>query len=154
MFEKLIKYLTRTKFRVILMRKHFDSYFVEKVIVLSKLKKEFSINGKSFSVIDAKPVYFNRNERIFIFDALTGQQLTFGANQNLIEPEILDEIMLNKFVSDAIAGSKLNMKQKWLDYLFGFVIGALLASLIVLLIMQNKIEAIYEEMSFIPILGA
>lgn len=138
------------KYKLVFLRKEFDTVNVVKVKVLKSLKKLEKDKKKRYVLDIEHPAYVNRNIKYYFIDYDSGSQFHLIENPSLMNPEELDMIVGNRIIKELTSGVMDNKKEKLLMVIVGAIIGGLLATSIVLSIMNKKISDIYENINAPP----
>jgi hypothetical protein len=141
----LFDFLTKSQYYVILLRKEYNAYIVEKSLKISSLKKFISNKENKYILNNQNPSYINRNKRYFCFDSENGAQLSFDGQKSLLNPTELDLIVGQKIIQELTSGVIDNKKDKIFTALIGAVLGALIVGMILVMYYSEKIETIYKE---------
>lgn len=137
MFEK--------KYKILLIRKHHNAYFLIKVVQQNDLKPIVKFNDKEFTVSIENPCYITSKQRIYLLDYDNGSQFTLNEAKALMNPTDLDLIVGQKIIKELTAGVIDNRKEKMINMLLGFVMGALIAAMVAILYYTNQIQELIEE---------
>lgn len=137
----------KTKYKYIFLRKEYSTMNVATILVTKIAKTQIKLNEKTYIVNLNEPNYNFRNEKIYLIDIESGSQISFNVNNSLLKPDELDRIIGNKLLEDITRGLFANVKEKILWVVMGLIMGALIAFMIMMFVMQNKIDEIYASMN-------
>jgi len=141
----------KVKYKIVFLRKEYKTMNVVKILNVKALKKIIKIGNKSFKIDYSFPSYNSGLNKIYFIDFESGAQMVFKNFETELNPEALDVIVGNKIIKEITSGV-LDNKKQLLFYLFmGFLVGALLAALIVMVAMQGKVDKILSETTILPI---
>lgn len=148
LIELLINYIKRTRYIVVFVRKEYDSFCIVSQKELKDCNKAIKITeNKSIIVGLENPTYINKTIRYYLFNIETGSQLLFNNSKNALTPEEIDLFMSQNLVKELANGVIDNKKEKMFTLISGIIVGALIASLIMVLIYTQKINDIYSELA-------
>lgn len=137
--------LFKPKYKLVFLRKEFDTFNVVKVKVCSKLENTYRMGKKRYIIDTAHPAYIKTNEKYYFMDIESGAQYHLLENQALMNPDELDMIVGNKIIRELTSGVMDNKKEKIVLIILGVLLGGFLATSIVLGIMNKKIQDIYTS---------
>jgi hypothetical protein len=137
MFEK--------RYKIIFIRKQFNAYFVFRVVQTNDIKKMIALSGKEFALSIENPLYINRMQKTYVLDYDSGSQLTFTEAKAYMTPDELDMIVGQKIIRELTSGVIDNKKEKLINMLLGFVMGALLAAIVAIVYYTNQIQQLIED---------
>ena len=128
----------KIQYKIQLLRREFNSIRLIKTIKLSEIGNIIKFNGKSISINVTQPTYVFNNTIYFYVDIESNSQLFFSDKQNSLSADELDSLISNKIIKDIISAEGLNTKDKIINILIGFVVGAMFAGLISLMYINNS----------------
>lgn len=144
--DLIVNYIKRTRYFIVLVRKEYNAFMISQIKEI-KLTNEklLKIGTNQYNLNLDKPTYLKKTERYYFFDELNGSQLLMdGTNPNLTPIE-LDMIVGQKIIKELTSGVVDNKKDKIFNVIVGMILGGLIASLIVMVIYNEKIEQILTE---------
>jgi hypothetical protein len=109
------------------------------------IKKMIALSGKEFALSIENPLYINRMQKTYVLDYDSGSQLTFTEAKAYMTPEELDMIVGQKIIRELTSGVIDNKKEKLINMLLGFVMGALLAAIVAIVYYTNQIQQLIED---------
>lgn len=137
MFEK--------KYKIIFIRKQFNAYFIFRIVQSNDIKKMLNLSGKEFALSVENPLYINRMQKVYVLDYDSGSQMTFTEAKAFMTPEELDLIVGQKIIKELTSGVIDNKKEKLMNMLLGFIMGALLAALVAIVYYTGQIQDMMED---------
>lgn len=137
MFEK--------KYKILLIRKQFNAYFIVRTIQTNKIEKMIQIGNKQFAISIENPLYINKLQKVYILDYDNGSQLTLLEAKANMSPEELDLIVGQKIIKELTAGVIDNKKEKLINLILGFVMGALIAAIVAIVYYTGQIQQLMED---------
>lgn len=137
MFEK--------KYKIIFIRKQFNAYFIFRIVQSNDIKKMLNLSGKEFALSVENPLYINRMQKVYVLDYDNGSQMTFTEAKAFMTPEELDLIVGQKIIKELTSGVIDNKKEKLMNMLLGFIMGALLAALVAIVYYTGQIQDMMED---------
>lgn len=140
MFEK--------KFRLIFLQKEYSTMRIIKIVQTNEIKKSIRVNNKTFHCNIQFPAYSSNSTRVYFFDFENGNQLKFDTIEAIVDPEVLDMMVSNQIVKELTQSAISDKKERLINIILGFIIGALVSALLMFFYMQAKIDSIYESLSF------
>ena len=143
MFEK--------KYKIIFLRKEYSTMRICGVLHTNKLKNLLRYKGKTYHVNIEFPCFSSQKSQTYIFDFDSGNQLKFDMIEAILKPEELDLIVSNQIVKELTSSAISDKKDKIINIILGFILGALVSALLMFMYMQNKIQSIYDTINFNPI---
>lgn len=141
----------KLKYKIVFLRQEYQTMNVVKIREVKALNAIIKEGTKAFVITYKFPTYNNGLDKFYFIDIETGKQLTFDAITRELNPEELDLIVGNKIIRELTSGVMDNKKEKIFFLAIGFIIGALLAAIIVMSLMQGKVDKILSDTTIIPI---
>jgi len=135
----------KKKFKLILIRKEFQTLNVIKVVTTNTLGSTAKILDKTYPIIIQYPTYLDGLQKVYMLDFDSGSQLKFSEIEALLKPEELDLIISTNVIKDLTAGA-LDKKEKIMVGIMGFIIGVLSGVAGMMFYMQSEINRIYESL--------
>lgn len=131
-------------YRIIFLRKEYQTMNVVKILNLSTISEIIKISKKAYKLDMSSPLYNNKMIKIFFLNYDSGSQLVFKEIKRELKPHELDMIIGNKLIKELTSGLIDNKKDKIMMIILGIILGALLSAVIVMMIFQNKIQKILQ----------
>lgn len=115
--------------------------------LLKEPSKLVKYKKKAFPIDLASPIRIFKLQRIYVMDYATGAQLAVEGSENaLMSPDELDMIVSTKIIRELTSGLKESLSEKIIYIIVGCVIGFLVGFIVGYLIMQGKLDALYNEL--------
>lgn len=132
-------------YKLVFLRQEYKSLYIFKIINLSNIPKIYKLGkGHQYTIDVATPSFNNKLTKVYLFDYDTGSQYTFKQIKRELNPEELDLIVGTKIITELTKSIVDNKKQYVFYAIIGFIIGALLAAIIVMMIFNGKIQDILQ----------
>lgn len=125
------------KYRIVLLRKEFNSIRLVKTLNLRVIDNIVKYSSKSISLNVEQPTYIQNNIIYYFVDIENNAQLFFSEKQNSLNSKELDLVISNKMIKDIMAAEGLNQKEKIINMLIGFAMGAMISLIGALLYITN-----------------
>lgn len=146
------KYFYKTKYKVVFIRIQQGIPFIVKTVITDRIDYIYRIKGKTYSVNIENPSYFQRNYRIYLMNYDTGKQIALNEKDVPVSPEKLDSLVEDRIYRDMFSALISDVKQKFLWFIMGAIIGGLLLYTITASIFNGKIQDLMMEMNpIIPV---
>lgn len=107
-----------------------------------ELKDVVNIKGKRYVINRDKPTFINGNNIFYCIEEQSGNSLSFHDIEASVKPEDLDLIMGQNIISELTKGVMDNKKDKLLQFAMGFIFGALVIGIILVMYYSNQIQEI------------
>ena len=134
-------------FRICFMIKENDSYVMYKIKDYRDISTEITLkNDRTFIIAKNKPCLIHDNKRIYFVDYDNADCLNFVKVKSHLDSKSLDMLFVKKFILNLILKSdREDSKQiDWYSLIIGLIIGALVSAVIVMVLMQGKIDELYN----------
>lgn len=146
------KYFYKTKYKVVFLRIQQGIPFIVKTVITDKIDYIYRIQKRTYSVNIETPSYFQRNYRIYLMNYDTGKQISLNEKDVPVSPEKLDSLVEDRIYRDMFSALISDVKQKFLWFIMGAVIGGLLVYTITASIFNGKIQDLLMDMNpIIPV---
>lgn len=147
--------MKKFSYKIILLRMSNNVLIVEKIIKKRKLSsKIMELGGRTFHVPTENPAYLNGLEFVYFLNVDDGKIYSFKEIKSL-DPNALDLLFRQHIVEQIASGLKeRNNGIDWKWFIMGALIGALGGALVIMYIMQKRIDELIIELSnpvFIPV---
>lgn len=131
----------RIKYKILLLRKEFNSIRLVKTLSSSSIQKIMQHGGRAISINIEQPAYISNNTVFYFVDFESNAQLFFEEKQNCLTSEQLDMAISNKMLREIMSAESMNAKERIINMIIGAVFGAMAAGLLALLyISQSQAE--------------
>lgn len=138
--------MVKQKYKIIIVDTIYGAFVIRKVISLNSIKPVQKVGGLQLQINVKTPTFIDKNGiSTFYFESKKGSQLNFKQIQPYLSPDDLDIIIGQKIIREIAAGVLDNKKEKMMVFFMGVLIGLMAGCLIMMLVMQQKIDEIYAK---------
>lgn len=112
---------------------------IESIVRLKDKKKTFVISKN-------KPAYIFQNKWIYFVDYDKADSYSFITVKSHLDSKTLDALWSQQFILNLILRSdREEQKQiEWFSLIIGLIIGALVSAIVVMILMQSRIDELYD----------
>lgn len=143
--------MKKFKYKVIFLQKSNDNWIVVKSVKLRNINNPMlKLKDRAYCIDYSHPNYLIGLVYVYFVELKTGKTLSFHEIES-IDPSLIDFLFSQKIVQQITTGINREVSSiNWTWLIIGLVIGGMVMSLIVMVVMQKRIDDLLTNAIILP----